>query len=138
MNATIVLTDEQRRKVLEDADGKVEMLSPEEVEDLATKLNRAIDIPLVKLEKKEQIIFVKLVKQIDRFIYKVLPNEIYELIKRSTDGIDKADAELIKERLIEIVDSHVNIPLVKKEKEKEIFTFVIGLICDALLAGAKV
>ena len=62
----IQLTEEQRKQVISDADQTVEMLSDQQVEDIATKLNSWVGLPFMS-EEREQVVFVKLVKKIDRF-----------------------------------------------------------------------
>ncbi|MBP0132189.1 MAG: hypothetical protein ITD31_02210, partial [Nitrosospira sp.] len=59
--SAIILTEDQRKQVLHEFDVQIEMLSAEEVEVLASKLNKKIDLPFIT-EGTEQIIFVKTVK----------------------------------------------------------------------------
>ena len=63
----ITLTQEQRELVRHEMDIQVEMLSDEEVEVLASKLNEKIDLPFIA-EGTEQTIFVKTVRIFDRFL----------------------------------------------------------------------
>lgn len=91
----ITLTQEQRELVKHEMDIQVEMLSDEEVEVLASKLNEKIDLPFIA-EGTERIIFVKTVRIFDRLLYQTIPNELYGLIKDTTDGISDKDAEELK------------------------------------------
>ena len=64
--STIILTEEQRKQVLHEFDVQIEMLSAEEVEVLASKLNKKIDLPFIT-EGTEQVIFVKTVSSVRQF-----------------------------------------------------------------------
>ncbi len=128
---TIVLTAEQRSNILLDADRKIEMLSENELESIATKLNGVVNLPVIG-EAKEQVILVKLVKTIDRFIYQRIPNEIYELVRNSSDGISDEEARLIEERLASGLNNGINIPYLTERMEQRAFEFVIGVIVNAL------
>lgn len=128
---TIVLTAEQRSNILLDADRKIEMLTENELESIATQLNGVINLPVIG-EAKEQVILVKLVKSIDRFIYQRVPNEIYELVRNSSDGVSDEEARLIEERLASGLNNNINIPYLTERMEQRAFEFVIGVIVNAL------
>ena len=114
---SVVLNDQQRKKIIHDMNEQVEMLTDIEIEYLATKLNENVNIPFLK-ENKEQIILAKLVKKVDRYLYSSLPNELYECIKDTKEGISE-------EEIDNLINS--NIPLIcawspaddKKKKKKE-------------------
>ena len=80
-----------------------------EAEAIATKPNHAINLPILG-EEKEQIVFYKIVKKIDEFLYAVLPNEIYELIRVLDGGIEPHEATIIDNSLVEIATKCVDIP----------------------------
>ncbi len=128
---SIVLTPEQRANILLDADRKIEMLSEEELEAIATQLNEVINIPVIG-EAKEQVVLVKLVKMIDRYIYQRMPNEIYELVKKTSDGISDEEAQLIEQRLATGLNNNINIPYLTEGMEQRAFEFVIKIITNAL------
>ncbi len=128
---SIVLTPEQRANILLDADRKMEMLSEEELETIATQLNEVINIPVIG-EAKEQVVLVKLVKMIDRYIYQRMPNEIYELVRKTSDGISDEEAQLIEQRLATGLNNNINIPYLTEGMEQRAFEFVIKIITNAL------
>ena len=130
------LTATAYKKVGTDAD-KAEMLTQKEVEAIATKLNKVINLPILK-EEKEQIIFVKIVKQIDMFLYGVLPNEIYELIRVASDGITDKDALIIEENLTKLANDYINLPFLTEPMEETVFRVVIGIIVRAMLKGKSI
>lgn len=113
------------------------MLTQAEAEAIATKLNHAINLPILG-EEKEQIVFCKIVKKIDEFPYSVLPNEIYELIWILDGGIDPSEATIIENNLAEIATKYVDIPIVPKAMEETIFRIVIGTIVRALMKGKTI
>ena len=127
----ITLTEEQKNKIHDDMDVTTEMLSDEEIEILATKLNEKIDIPFIK-EGTEQTILVKIVKKVDRLLYKNLPNELYELVKNVSDGISDSDAEELKLVLGTRLNRALDIPYIPEWIEQKIFEVLIGLIVNAM------
>jgi len=134
---TITLTEKQWDKIQNDADKQVEMLSHKEIEKIATKLNRKINVPFLS-EEKEQVVLVKLVRKVDKYIYSVLPNEFYELIKNSTDGIDEDEADMIKNRVAKSINKAVDIPYIPEPLEQIAFEFIVGQIINALRKGFSV
>jgi len=134
---TITLTEKQWDKIQNDSDKQVEMLSHKEIEKIATKLNRKINVPFLD-EEKEQVVLVKLVRKIDRYIYSVLPNEFYALIKDSTDGIDDDEADMIKNRVAKSINKAVDIPYIPEPLEQIAFEFIVGQIINALRKGFSV
>ncbi len=129
------LSTRQHQKIVSDATDKTAMLSKKQLEQIAEKLNQWVNVPLIKNEEKEFIFLVKLVKKIDRFIYTQLPNEVYELVKVSVDGVSDTDAALIQERLSTIINNHVNIPYLTEKMEQAVFEFCLGIIIGALRKG---
>ncbi len=129
--SSITLTDEQREQIANDMDVQIEMLSADEVEALATKLNEKIDIPYIK-EGTEQTIMVKIVKKIDRLLYRKLPNEIYGLVKNSSDGISDEDARQLKAVLATRINKEFDIPYIPEWIEQEILEMAIGLLVNGM------
>jgi hydrogenase maturation factor HypE len=107
------------------------MLTDEEVEVIASKLNNKIDLSIVN-EKVEQIIFVKIVKQFDRLLYQNLPNELYGLVKIASDGISEKEAKNLKSILGARLNSKFDISYVPEAVEQEIFEMLVDLIVDAM------
>ncbi len=128
---TITLTEGQRMAIKADMKGQVEMLSDDEVETLASKLNEEINIPFIK-KGTEQTIFVKIVKQFDQFLYQNLPNELYGLVKSSRDGISDSDADQLANVLGERLNNKFDIPYVPEVIEGKIFTLLIDLVVTAM------
>ncbi len=127
----ITLTEEQRKQVLHEFDVQVEMLSAEEVEALASKLNAKIDLPFI-VEGTEQVIFVKTVRIFDRLLYQNIPNELYGLIKTTSDGISDKDAEELKLVLGSRLNKSLEIPYIPEWVEQQILEILIGLVVDAM------
>ncbi|MBP0132398.1 MAG: hypothetical protein ITD31_03300 [Nitrosospira sp.] len=134
--SAIILTEDQRKQVLHEFDVQIEMLSAEEVEVLASKLNKKIDLPFIT-EGTEQIIFVKTVKVFDRLLYQNIPNELYGLIKNTSDGISDKDAEELKLVLGSRLNKSLEIPYVPEWVEQQVFEILIGLVVDAMKKGCS-
>jgi len=129
--SSITLTDEQRDQIASDMDKQIEMLNADEVEAVATKLNEKIDIPYID-DKAEQLIMVKIVKKIDRLLYRKLPNELYGLVKNSRDGISDEDAHQLKSVLATRINKEFDIPYIPEWIEQEILEMAIGLIVNGM------
>ena len=123
----ITLTKNQLESIKNDMKG-VEMLKPEEVNALAQKVNKA---------EKEFIVFAKVIQRVDRALYQLLPNEYYLLVKDSSDGISKEEAIVLEERLTELINNVVNIPILTENMERKLISVILGLIIKAMVKGFK-
>ena len=132
----VKLTKSQIDQVNKDMTEQIEMLSDGEVNALAMKVNKAINLPFLK-EEKEFIVFVKVVKWVDKQLYQLLPNEYYELVKDATQGISKEEAAKIEERITPLVNKAVNIPVLSEKQEEKLISLVLGLILNAMVKGFK-
>ena len=115
---------------------QVEMLSDAEVNASAQKVNSALNLPFLK-EEKEFIVFVKVIKWVDKQLYNLLPNEYYELVKDTNDGISKEEATKIEERLTPLINNIINIPVLTEKQEGKLISLVLGLIINAMIKGSK-
>ena len=132
----IKLTQSQLAKIKQDMNEQVEMLTDAEVNALAEKVNAAINLPFLK-EEKEYVVFVKVIKWVDRKLYELLSNEYYELVKNSTDGISKEEAIQIEERLTPLINNVVNVPVLTERQEAKLIGLILGLIIKAMIKGFK-
>jgi len=136
MAETVKLSTTAYKKVEEDADG-MQMLTKAEAEAIASKLNKVINLPILK-EEAEQIILVKIVKRIDRFLYDVLPNEIYEMIRVASDGISEKDALILEQNLPPLANKYIDLPFLTEEMEEAVYRIVIGLLVRAMQKGKSI
>ena len=134
--ATIELTEEQLAKIKEEMNQQTSMLTDEEVNALAGKVNKDINLPFLN-EEKEFIVFFKLIRWIDRQLYALLPNEIYALVHDATDGISQAEAVKIRGRVIPLINKVVDMPIVPEALEEVIIGTIVDLILTALIKGLK-
>lgn len=132
----ITLTKGQLVQIRKDQEEQKEMLTDAEINALAQKVNKAINIPFLN-EEKEFVVFVKVVKWIDKQLYQLLPNEYYELVKDATDGISKEEAIKIEERLTPLINNAVNVPVLTERQEEKLISLVLGLIINAMIKGFK-
>lgn len=130
------LSASQIERIKTDMDKRVEMLTDAEVLALASKLNRVVNVPFVG-EANELVVFTKLVRRIDRALYKALPNEYYELVHNAADGISQAEAQAIEERLTPAINRVVDIPFLTERMEAKLIGFVVGIIVNAMVKGFK-
>jgi len=132
----IKLTKSQLKKIKRDMDKKVEMLTDAEINAIAQKVNKIFNLPFLN-EEKEFIVFGKVIKLVDRQLYHLLPNEYYELVKDSSDGISKEEAAKIEERLTPLINNVVNLPVLTEKQEEKLIGLVLSLIVNAMVKGLK-
>jgi len=132
----IKLTKSQLKKIKRDMDKKVEMLTDAEINAIAQKVNKIFNLPFLN-EEKEFIVFGKVIKLVDRQLYHLLPNEYYELVKDSSDGISKEEAAKIEERLTPLINNVVNLPVLTGKQEEKLIGLVLSLIVNAMVKGLK-
>ncbi len=135
MDEVIALTQDQVEKIRGDNE-QVEMLTDTEINAIAQNANAVINIPFLG-EEKEFVVIAKMVRLIDRKIYEVLPNEYYELIKDSLNGVSEEEAENIGKRLAPIINGLVNIPILSEKQEQILIELVLGLIIKGMVKGFK-
>jgi len=105
-------------------------LTHDEIKNLAEKLNGKINIPIIG-ETGEEKIFIKIILKIDNFLYDNMPNEFYDLIRHSENGIDEEEAKMLVARLTKLANKKINLPFISEKTEEKIFRFIIGLIVKA-------
>jgi hypothetical protein len=132
----VVLTENVFSQINSDMKEKEEMLTDAEVNALAIKVNNAINLPIIG-EKKELRVFVKIIKWVDKQLYKLLPNEYYGLVKDATDGVTKEEALVIEERLTPLINEQINIPVLSEKMEAKLIGLVLGMIMNAMVKGFK-
>jgi len=111
-------------------DKKRSKMSNEEIKDLAIRLNKKINVPFIR-EKKEEVILIKIVIKIDRFLYDNLPNELYDLVRSIDKGIDDDEAERLIKRLSHLANRHINIAYIPENMEYIAIRFIIGIVINA-------
>ena len=105
-------------------------LTTEEIKELAQRLNKKINVPIIN-ETKEEKILIKIILTIDNFLYDNLPNEFYDLVRDSDNGIDNREAKRLVRRLTKLANDKINIPYIPEPMERIAFKFVIGMIVKA-------
>ncbi|AHW60293.1 hypothetical protein SAMN05444285_1499 [Draconibacterium orientale] len=101
-----------------------------EIKDLAIRLNEKIDVPFIN-ETGEEKILVKVIFKIDTFLYDHLPNEFYDLIRSSDQGISKKEAKRLVRRLTRLANDKIDIPYLPEVAEHIAIKFVIGIVVKA-------
>lgn len=102
-------------------------MTQDEIKDLAERLNRKVNVPLIK-ETGEEKILIKIILKIDTFLYNNLPNEFYDLIRSTDQGIDDKEAKRLVRRLSRAANNQIDIPYLPEFVEKFAFRFVIGMV----------
>lgn len=109
-------------------------LTQTEITNLAEKLNKKINVPLIR-ETKEEKILIKIIVKIDNFLYDNLPNEFYDLIRTCDNGIDDEEAKRLTVRLAKLANDKINIPYIPEICEGVAFRFIIGITINAARKG---
>lgn len=129
------LTDEQWEQIKKDAEG-VEILSDREVERIVRKLQTERNLPFLN-EEKEYIVFIKIVRKLDRLLYKTLPNEIYLTIRSTAHGIDPKEKREMIRRLRKYINKNVDIPYLPEIVEGAIIGMFLEIIVTAFVKGNR-
>lgn len=130
MTTVAELTTDQFKILLEDfyaAPEKRSKMTQDEIKDLAERLNKKINVPIMK-ETKEEKILVKIILKIDNFLYDNLPNEFYDLVRSSDQGIDSKEAKRLVRRLTKLANDKIDIPYIPESMEKIAIKFIIGIV----------
>ena len=134
--STLTLDAQALENMQADMKTKTSMLTDEQLNALAQKINAAINIPILG-EKAELVVFAKIIKLIDVKLYELLPNEYYELINSVNDGISEEEAAMMTQRLSKLLNEKINIPFISEQKEEKLISLVIGYIVGAMVKGVK-
>ncbi len=105
-------------------------MSETQIKDLAIRLNRKINVPLVS-ETGEEKIIIKIVIKVDRFLYDNLPNEFYDLLRSTDKGIDDVEAKRLVKSLASLANKKIDIPYVPEQVEYFSIRFIIGILVNA-------
>jgi len=107
-------------------------MTTEEVKDLAQRLNKKINVPIIN-ETGEEKILIKIILEIDNFLYDHLPNEFYDLIRSADRGIDETEAKRLIRRLTKCANDKIDIPYLPEPMEFVALRFVIGMLVRAAM-----
>ncbi len=132
----ITLTKDHLAGIANDMDNQEEMLTDAEINALAQKVNKKINLPFLS-EEKELVVFAKLVKWIDRELYKILPNEYYSLIHDVSEGLTSQEATDLEIRLTPLINNAINIPILSEKLEGKLISLVLSGIMGAMVKGSK-
>lgn len=131
MTTTVAeLTTQQFTELLSDFYAepiKRNKMTEEEIIDLAKRLNKKINVPIIN-ETGEEKILIKIILKIDNFLYDHLPNEFYDLIRSSDKGIDDKEARRLVRRLTRLANNKIDIPYLPEVAEHFALKFVIGIV----------
>lgn len=130
MTTVAEMTADDFRQLLSEFYAKPKLrskMTEEEIKDLAQRLNRKINVPIVN-ETGEEKILIKIILKIDNFLYDNLPNEFYGLVRDAKRGIDNKEAKRLVRRLTRLANAKIDIPYLPEVAEHFALKFVIGII----------
>jgi len=129
----ISLNNTQLLLIERDLNG-LEILMPMQIFTIAGKIDDQIRFPKLETEEKYKVI-CKIIKKIDRAMYNVLPNEYYDLINIENKGIENKEAEVIKQRLVDVLSKYIDIPVLTEHDETKFIEIVVKEITQAMMKG---
>lgn len=115
------------------------MLTNEQVDFIANKINEKINLPILG-EKAEFFILKKAVIKLNDVLKDEIPEEYFEFLDDTAKGFDpgqEVHIQEVKNNVVEFVNKKVDIPLVGENMEKEIFTVAIDVLLDAMTKQKK-
>jgi len=115
------------------------MLSEEQIDWLADRINEKIDLPLLG-EKSEKAIIRTAISKVLDLLEDELPEEFVNFIDDVSDGFEpqnEAQLALLKDNTARFLNNNINIPLLSERSEKRLFDSLIDFLFDAMQKGSK-
>lgn len=115
------------------------MLSKEQIDTIAIKANKKVDLPIVG-EKFEKKMLVFGLKKIDKILDEQLPPDFAKLLDDVSDGFEPgtpADLDKVKDHLVSYLNKKIDLPLLGEKGEKELFNVAVDIIIDAMRKNDK-
>lgn len=113
------------------------MLSDEQIDWLADRLNEKVNLPIIGEKAEKAIITNALYKVLD-VIEEELPPELVEFIDDATDGLEpqsEAEMDRIKDDMATFLNNNINLPLIGERKEQKVFEYIVDFIFEAMRKG---
>lgn len=130
------LNQQQLDVIKNDLSQTKEILTDAQVLALAQKVVSIVKIPFGTEEIKLKIVF-KIIRLIEKQLYLKLPNEYFELLHDTADGLTQSEADALRKRLVPIINVLIDIPILTEEIEAFIIDLILGLIINAMVVGFK-
>ena len=115
------------------------MLSKEQIDTIAIKANKKVDLPIVG-EKFEQKMLVFGLEKIDKILDEQLPADFARLLDDVSDGFEPdtpADLDKVKNHLVSFLNKKIDLPILGEKAEKELFNVAVDIIIDAMRKNDK-
>ncbi len=109
------------------------ILTVSQREAFATKLNKEINIPLVR-ERREQVIFRKIVDSADKHMGKYIPDEYLEAITSRNISVEELVTDALQENLTPLLASLIPLPMFPRSLKEQIIDLIIKWIVDAMIS----
>ena len=110
------------------------ILNEQQINAIATELNREINLPLLG-EKAEQAILVMAINKVMETLEETLPPEFSEFLTTTAEGFEPGSEtalEDVKDNMVRFVNEKINLPIVGERAEKRLFDTIIGMLFDAM------
>jgi hypothetical protein len=115
------------------------MLSKEQIDKIAIKANKKVDLPIVG-EKFEHKMLIFGLEKIDKILDEQLPADFAKLLDDVSDGFEPgtpADLDKVKNHLVSFLNKKIDLPILGEKGEKELFNVAIDIIIDAMRKNDK-
>lgn len=100
---------------------------------LAEKLDGLI--PTGPVDLFDDALFMWVVKRMEAVLVAHLPQSFVDKMNDLSDGVDNLDE--FKDRLTQLINEKVNIPLLSEKVEEKLFGLLIDIVVDALNLGRR-
>ncbi len=110
------------------------MLTEEQIETLANKVNKEVNISIIG-ERLEFILIRFGIRRLDAKLQEVLPPDLYKMLEDASDGLSDEEIKVIEDKVVTILNEKVNVPILDEEQEKKLITAMMDKIIKALQKG---
>ena len=105
------------------------LLTSEQIDDLATKINEKVNIPIIG-EKAEEKLLEKVLTELDDKVAQHLPDNLKAIWAKMSDGITTDEVNQLRDAVVTLANEKINLPILGEKGEAKVF----NLIFDALFS----
>lgn len=119
-----------------DIDPNLNQLTSSKKALIVNKINDIVDLPFLD-ENFEAVLLLGLLDQIDLLVISKLKISLNDYLFDDQQGLDLHVGE-VKDKLVEIVNEAVNIPVLDEEQETKLFNAVLDTITSFAKVGERI
>lgn len=112
-------------------------LSPTQQAKLAKALDKKINIPLLS-DRREKDIFLKVVREIDRQMERLIPDEILGALNSGSVQVEDIVSSALKDNLVPLLSDLISFPFLPRKIRDKILDFVVETLVDAMASATTI